>query len=150
MVISENENVKILLRCNEAQSQFCDCGWIGWPHVVLCRSMTNAWWWMKIDFSKKNNNTDAVRKPWMPKENNSVMSPTLILSLLILKHGSKSFNLWNFLNSSSLKKIVYLFRFKAIYFNILLLVPFCFEFDSSSVTWCFFIIFFRTRKNESF
>lgn len=105
----------------------------------------------------------------MPKENNSVMSPTLIQSLLILKHGSKIIQICETFLILFIKKEAnktryssYLFRFKAIlYFNILLLALFCFELSSSSSSsffFCyvfflllfFFFSIFGHANNESF
>lgn len=93
----------------------------------------------------------------MPKENNSVMSPTLIQSLLILKHGSKIIqicetflilfikkeaNKQDILLTYSVSKPYYISIFCYLPFfvlNFLLLLLLLF---SSSVTCCFYYYFF--------
>lgn len=150
MVISETEKVENFIIMYELTvAQFATDEALfgsGWPRVVaLCRSITNAWWWMHIDclfvlFFHHNNNIDAVTKSWMPKREQFRYVSHFILSLWIFKHGSKiiqSMNCFIF--------VLFLF-FKAIYFNFLFLVN---SFVSNFILLLFRVVFWDTQK-ESF
>ncbi len=151
MVISESENVENFIIMYELTvAQFATDETLfgsGWPRVVvLCRSITNAWWWMHIVcfclFFHHNNNIDAVTKPWMPKREQFRYVSHFILSLWIFKHGSKIIQSMNCF-------IFFLFYF---YFSKPYISIFCFLFIPLFRTLFFFcfVLFFGTRKKRAF
>lgn len=132
--------------CVRAQSHTRNWGslWIRWPRVVvLCRSITNAWWWMHIDCFFFHNNIDAVKKHECRKRTIPLCLPLYPILAGSSNMAPKSFNLWTCF-FFCFCFVFYFFRFKAIYFNLLLLVPLF----KTLFFFCYVFVFFGHAKRE--